>query len=976
MKFSRFDLFFLLSGLFLIIAGLLSAHLDSAPYGFGASTLYFAPLSMLTGYSLVALGILGRSMSIILKERLMQQFQSIAFWKSKYCFAFISFLLSFVVYLLTLEPTASFWDCGEFIASAYKLQIPHTPGNPLFLIIARCFAMLSFGDTTQVAWWINLMSGLFSAGAVGLCFLLIYDLTKKVSPSSPSWLSIAAALVGSQIMAYMDSFWFSAVEAEAYAIASFYTLLLFWLGWKSSLWSEKNQQIRWGLFLLFLCGLGYCIHPMCLLALPAIMVSFFQNGRLKWMLGAFGLGMILLFLINNLLVTLPFRIALHLDILMVNDWGLLEFSGVWLTLTAALIVGGLSFLKLKQAQLPILATFLLYIGLSPYLLLFIRSAHNPPIDSFSPDNLPAILAYMQRDQYVQVPLLYGHYFDARIQSYEKGEALYTWEDGRYLPIGHKTKYAYSSDRKTLLPRIYSSDPKHVKVYQQVCGLRPGEKPQFLDNLKFMFSYQLNFMYMRYLLWNFVGRDSDIKNAAVHWPWDAKKQNKANNQYFLFPLVLIGFGIFFLYRRDKKSFWVLASLFLMTGPILALYLNVTPDPPRERDYIYVVSYMVLAIYAGIGVIGLKGIIHSLPKTTLALILLVPGWMAIENWNDHDRSDRYIQMEQNRNILRSCAPNSILFTGGDNDTFPLWYLQQVEGVRTDVRVLVTSYLNASWNIQQLNYDFYESTAFDLRLEPKDYRKNGPNDVLPLIPSMKDSNAFSFEKYLRLIQEDHEAIRTETQNGEYYHYLPSDRIVLSTPKGRCEVKVTGNYLYKNELVMLDLMANSKRPLHFNFNAKHNINMDLDRHLVNEGFLLRFEPNTTTVYDVDAAYRNLIEESKYPNFDDPKIYLTHEDHILRQLHLLRAEFSELTDALIKKGDKSRAREVAQFSLNTFYAPYQEVNAQSIFFLKSLRILDMKDSYNLLSGRLLTFAQQQKDRQLKAFLVSNIEALNSNKLE
>lgn len=963
-------------GIFCIILGLCAALFDATLYGFGLLTLWFAPILLVVGYVVIAIGIV----SISLTQSFVGQLKTkLVTTPWKYIFLGLNGLTVLILYLLTLEPTASFWDCGEYIAAAYKLQIPHTPGNPFFLLVGRLFTMLSFGDTTQVAWTVNLMSAVFSTFTVCIVFLLIYDIARKHTKSIT--IRLLASSVGCQTLAYLDSFWFSAVEAEIYPFASFQIFLVLWLGTKFNTISNIRVKSRLVLVITYLTAIGYCIHPMCLLIIPSLALVFFNSHKTstKRLLMSSLIGFALLFLTNKILITWPIIWSLHTDMFLVNNYALPMFSGVVLVLILSIILISFVYHRFVKARLGIVAVILFYIGITPYLFLFIRAGKRPPLNSGSPDNLPAILAFINRDQYGSTPLLYGQYYDAEITDINQGNTIYGLLNGEYLPLAKETKYAYDKQRQTILPRIYSSDQKHVNAYREWVGLSKGQKPKFLDNLSFMFKYQLGHMYLRYVFWNFVGRTGDQQGAMVNWPWTkVSNKQKATNQYWLLPILLSILGAVWLFKHSKTTFWYYLSVFLMNGFILALYLNVTPHQARERDYIYVISFIVLAICSGLGVLQLNSIFKRHTMLIASLTVIAPIILLAQNWNDHNRSNRIIQVEHAKNVLDACKPNAVLITGGDNDTFPIWYLQSVESYRTDVRVIVTSYLNAAWNIEQLREQHYLSSPIQLSLQNKDYRSYGPNDYLPIMQTLKKKQPISFSKYIDLIKSEHHAIRTESRFGNYYHYLPSDSLVVACANDTFEVAVKGKAIYKNDLLILDIIANAdERPIYLNYNSKNALNIDLGKHLVKEGLLYRLQPNTLSDYNLDSTYDQLMS-ANYPNLSDPKIYFNHEDYRLRLISILRMDFNELIDRLIKNNRIDEAKQVAQKAYDTFYPDHLDVDIQTTYYLQLVHTLDMnKEAMGLLT-RMVEWVSKQSNRsmrekQLSLYVLSNLESISKD---
>jgi hypothetical protein len=583
-------------------------------------------------------------------------------------------------------------------------------------------------------------------------------------------------------------------------------------------------------------------------------------------------------------------------------------------------------------------------GFLPYMMLFIRSNHNPPIDETNPENLALIKAYMNRESYLAAPLVYGPYFDAEVENISVKNKMHYKDSNSYKIAGTTSEYEYDKKRQTIFPRIYSNEENNIDQYRQWTGLKDDEAPTFLDNLEFMFRFQLSEMYFRYFMFNFAGRESDVQYSSWLLPWEKLEgviPDKARNQYWMIPLALGLAGSFFHCRKHRRDFFAVLIFFSVTGWLLALYLNSPPNEPRERDYIYVGSFIAYSIWIGIGTAALASNLKGRKKLfpLLAIITLaVPAWMAYQNFDDHDRSGRTLQMDNSRNLLNSCAPNSILFTGGDNDTFPLWYLQEVEGFRTDVRIMVLSYLNTDWYINQLRHTYYNSLAFKLTLTEKDYLQYGPNDVLYVHESIKDG--IDAEKYLQLLHEEHPALRMTSSAGEPYSILPSRVLIVpgdNTPSGgnrhvsnsgqenrnSIALLVTGNYLTKNSLAILDLLIsnNWERPVYFNFTSYNQIDLNVRPYLVQEGLVYRLMPEENLSKDVepdsDLMFKNLMTNTNYENLLRDDIYLNHEDYHARMIEPLRSAFNLLAASLLYEGKVKEAGMVLDKAVYNFYAAH-----------------------------------------------------------
>jgi hypothetical protein len=601
-------------------------------------------------------------------------------------------------------------------------------------------------------------------------------------------------------------------------------------------------------------------------------------------------------------------------------------------------------------------------------MLFIRSNHNPPIDENNPEDLSMIKAYMNRESYPSSPLLYGPYFDAQIESVSFKKNHYVKTDDGYVMSGTLSEYHYDPSRTTILPRTYSNDADHIGAYRQWMGLDENEKPHFSDNLGFLFNYQLGHMYFRYLFWNYAGREGDHQNSAWLLPWEALKTSSVNidparNQYWMLPLLLGVGGMFFQFKKDVKGFISVMIFFLITGLVLALYLNSPPIEPRERDYIYVGSFIAFAIWIGLGAVALLDRFSNrkIPSILVTLFCVaVPLWMVLQNWDDHNRAGRTFQVDNARNTLASCRPNAILFTGGDNDTFPLWYLQEVEGFRTDVRVMVLSYFNTDWYINQLRKKYYKSEPFALTLNEKAYRQYGPNDVLYLQESIKEG--IDLKRYLQLLQEEHPALKVETSSGDYYNVLPSRTILINVgdsvdrSSAQMSLRVQGNFLQKNGLALLDLVVSNKwqRPVYFNFTSLNTAGFDLDPYVVQEGNVYRltpFEnPKKGISIDLELSRRNLIENADYSNLADPKVYFNYEDYYQRMITPVRQSFNTLADAYMGSGKPEEAEKILLFAADNLYMKHLDPSYTNLEAAELLSSLGHDDLAKALCSSLFDF--------------------------
>jgi MFS family permease len=879
------------------------------------------------------------------------------FQKVNNLFGWIVFAIALFTYWATMEPTASYWDAGEFIAVSYKLEVPHPPGAPLFLLIGRLFSFLSFGDVTTVAYWINFVSVV--AGTFTILFLfwsitlfgrklMKLDKPELLTPDK-TWVLVGAGLVGSLAYTFCDSQWFSAVEAEVYSMSSFFTAFVVWAMLKWDVIEDESKANRWLLLIFYMMGLSIGVHLLNLVTIPALALLYYfkKYTPSRWgIIATMLISLLIIFFVNDIIIPGLPSIAGSFEITFVNSFGLPFGSGAiffGFVLLAALIFG---IRYSQQKQKPLLNTFLLatafiLIGYSSYAMIVIRSNYNPPINENDPSDVMSFVRYLKREQYGSRPLLYGQYFNAQVVDYEEGEEVYVKGKDKYEISDKRISYKYAPQDQTILPRIYSTDPDHQKIYREVLGLRENERPKFSHNLQFMFSHQIGWMYIRYFMFNFAGRESDNQNDDWLRPsqWFEKlpaplAENKGRNNFFMIPFLLGLIGIFYQSVNDTKNFVVILLLFVLTGVALVVYLNSPPTEPRERDYIYTGSYYAFTFWIGFAVIAIAEWINRAIKNlktsaiiATAICLSAPALMAKDGWDDHDRSKRYFSVDSAVNYLQSCAPNAILFTGGDNDTFPVWYAQEVEGVRTDMRVVVLSYYNTDWYVKQTMRQTYESKPFPYTLTAHNYRQGGPNDYLPYyeakIPSV------DLKQYLELLKKDHKGLRmypsanaiptreltlnVDVNKVRSLGIVPKSLDSLIVPQMRLRLKGSG--LEKKDLAMLDVLATAdwERPLYVNHTSLAQFNVDLTPYVVQEGNAYRILPvfnrNTDAeLVNTQAAYENMLKKFQFRSLQDPNVYFSDQYRSFVQNH--RSSFNSLAEALIAEGDKAKAREVLLYSL------------------------------------------------------------------
>ncbi len=889
-------------------------------------------------------------------------------------FAWLSFAIAALTYFATLEPTVSFWDCGEFIASAYKLEVGHPPGAPFFMLLARFFTLFSFGNVESAAMMINGLSALASAFTILFLFWTITHFARKIAlmgeDSDEMSLGqqiavLGSGLVGALSFTFSDTFWFSAVEAEVYATSSLFTAAVFWLILKWETQADEANSNRWIILIAYLMGLSIGVHLLNLLAIPAIVyVYYFKRFKFSWSGFAYAgiIGVLILFGIQYMIIPGVPYLASQFDLLFVNGLGLPFFSGVLFYMVA--LIGALCFgiwYTLKQEKqvlnLVFTAVAVILIGYSSFSIIVIRSFANPPMNENSPDNMFSLLSYLNREQYGDRPLFYGHYYNAPTERYEKGKAQYARLNGKYVKTGNKTEYVYKSGYKTIFPRMYSSNRTHVSGYRNWAHItRPqNEAPSFAENMMFFFGYQVDHMYIRYLLWNFVGRQNDVQGhggaSKGNWisgfdfldnlrtlPVDNGPNwlagNKGRNAYFFLPLLLGLVGLLFLARERKKDFWVLFLFFFFTGVAIIFYLNQPPYQPRERDYAFAGSFYVWGAFIGLGVMALYKNLEKqfkIPAKSVAILVVVFGMvspviMAAQNWDDHDRSGRYTARDWAKNYLDSCDPNAILFTYGDNDTFPLWYVQEVEGYRTDVRVVNLSLLGTDWYIDQIKRKAYSSAPVPMVMKREQYIQ-GTRDVIPLYDRL--GRSASLESIMDFVLRDEKEAKLQMQSGEWFNYIPTkgfhlevDSLKVIKNKTASQIgkrpvvpvlewRVGNNYFTKSELAILDILAtfNWDRPIYFAISIGESNMLGLKDYLRLDGLAYRLVPQKADAgseslgwIDTDILYDRLMNKFQWGRMAEEDVFIDQQNIRTSKIIGFREVFYRLASELIKEGKKEKA--------------------------------------------------------------------------
>ena len=1000
----------------------------------------------------------------------------------------LAFFIAAFVYCSTVEPTASFWDCPEFIVTGYKLEIGHPPGAPFFMLTANLFSQFA-SDPSQVALMVNMMSALLSATCILFLFWSITHLTRKLILKGWDDLSLskmiaieASGMVGALIYTFSDTFWFSAVEGEVYAYSSAFTAVVFWLILKWEDHADEPHSDRWLILIMYMTGLSIGVHLLNLLCVPAIVLVYyyrkFPDADLKGSLIALAVsfaivagilygvvpgiitvgGWFELFFVNTL--GCPFNTGEIIYIILLVSaviWAIYEsytdrstkrsnvsfliavamlgvpFVGHGWTaaVTGIVVLAALWFvLNFKRAKVALvsarmkntvlLCMLMLMIGYSSYALIVIRSSANTPMDQNSPEDIFTLGSYLSRDQYGDSPLLYGQAYTSQVQLdiegnrciprmkegapiYQRKEKASENEKDSYFIVRHRNKYVYAQNM--LFPRMHSSD--HAQAYESWMGGVDGTEvpydncgetimvkmPSQLENIRFFLSYQCNFMYWRYFMWNFAGRQNDIQGNGEleHGNWitgipfidnmrlgdqsllpDDLKENKGHNVFYCLPLLLGLIGLFWqAYRgqRGIRQFWVVFFLFFMTGLAIVLYLNQTPMQPRERDYAYAGSFYAFAIWCGMGVAAIidllkKGIVRikykqtgngNIPEgahldktmeTALAAIvgvacLLVPIQMASQTWDDHDRSGRYTCRDFGQNYLMSLQDkgNPIVFTNGDNDTFPLWYNQEVEGVRTDARVCNLSYLQTDWYIDQMCRPAYNSPSVPITWPRLDYC-SGTNDYIAVEPDAKNELLELYKLQPEEAKKQFGDSPFELKNVLKYwvrskdkdmHFIPTDTLYLTIDKeavrksgmmmaadsipDRMVISLKGKRnLYKGDLMMLEMLAqcNWTRPLYVACTVGADNYMNLGDNFIQEGLVNRITPFTTNAgeaknFDTEKVYTNMMTRFKYGGLDRKGIYL--DETVMRMCYTHRRLFAQLALHLISEGKTDKAAKVLAYA-------------------------------------------------------------------
>ncbi len=898
------------------------------------------------------------------------------------------------VFIMTREATVSFWDCGEFTPCAYKLQISHAPGAPLFILLGRIFIIFFSGSwnatvaNAHAAVQVNLLSATASGFTILFLFWTITHFAKKlivqkgVEPTLEQTIAIiGAGVVGGLAFAFSDSFWFSAVEAIVFGVSPLFIAVTFWaiLKWQEQ--ADMPGSDRWIVFLSYIIGLSIGVHLLSLLSIPAIVMTYYFK-RFKYtrwgMIWAFLLACVLTGVVQVIIIQYSIKLMGAFELMFVNDFGLPFNSGCFffIVLLAALIVWGIRYAVKKgkrYLQLGLYCFAFILLGYSSYAVILIRANAGVSVNMQNVNNPIELVAYLDRSQYGEWPVLSGADFTARpINTDETGNIYYKdLTTGKYEIVGKKYKLVYDAADIHWFPRCWDSDNTqgHVDYYKSYLNLADGEAPSVGDNFKWLMGYQFNWMYWRYFMWNFAGRQNDLQGSGNvrdgNWITgigfydnlrlgdqsklpDTLKHNKARTTLFMLPLLLGVLGLIFQYQKEKSDALVVFLLFFFTGIAIILYLNQAGLQPRERDYSYVGSFYAFAIYIGLGVLfvydflkkqKLSGIVAS-GLATGACILAVPVLMACQEWKAHDRSMKTLARDAASDYLNSCAPNAVLFTGGDNDTYPLWYAQEVEQIRPDVRVIVTSLLSTDWLINQLRSKVNESAPIPISWTPDKYLGENRNFVQYLDNGKVAKGAsMSLSDAMDFIGDDKNQL--PSQSGGTMPYFPTHNFYIPVDKqevlangtvaladsakilDRLDFTFPGNMLYKNDLIEYNIIAASKwkRPIYFS----QPYGLGLNGFLQDDGLAFRLVPmkagQTGLMMNTDTTYRNLMEKFKFGGAEKPDVYF--DENGRRVLLSIRNSFANLGSLLATRGDQA-AKDSALKVLNK---SYENINPTTLPF-------------------------------------------------
>ncbi|MCO5936296.1 DUF2723 domain-containing protein [Mucilaginibacter sp. RB4R14] len=905
-------------------------------------------------------------------------------------FGWLCFVIASATYILTLEPSVSFWDCGEFISCAYRLQVSHQPGYPLFAMLGKVFSLLSLGDNTKVPYFTNMGSAIASGASVMFLFWTITAIAKKMFTGreksfgdAQTTVIMGAGLVGALAFTYTDTFWFSAVETIVFALSQLCIAVVFWAILKWDAHADEPGADKWIIFIAYVMGLSIGIHLLNLLTIPAIALVYYfrryKNVTAKSAIIAFLVSIAILGFVQYGIRGYTIKFAAFFDLFFVNTLGLGFGSGAlffFVLLIAAIVFGIMYSIRKNKPVLNLifLCIAFIYFGYGSFAYIPIRATANTNLNNSHPDNAFTLYGYLNRIQYGENPLLSGPYFDAQITDQHEGSTIYRKGATKYEIAGKRSTYDY--DHTTLLPRMYSTDPSDVQFYRGWLQLPESEKPTFADNVKWMASWQVYQMYFRYFLWNYVGRYNDqdgqqstesidgnwtsgILDGGRHLPKYIVDSPTYTPLYAL-PFILGVIGMIYHFERKKKDALIIALLWFFTGLAVVLYVNQPSVQPRERDYSYVGSFYAFAIWIGLGVIAIAdGISRKVNARTAAYIatgiclLAAPVLMAFKEWPGHDRSTKMTAHDMAYNYLISCPPNAILFTYGDNDTYSLWYDQEVEGIRPDVRIVNLSLFSGDWYIRQMQRKMNNSEPLPITM-PFDKYKDGVRDVI-YFSDGKINGPVELKEVFDFLTSDDKNVQGQNQAGESANYLPTksfkltinpddvmkNKVITPGQKSRLattmEWKYTSNYVTKDNLALLDILAHNdwKRPICFTTTIGNSNLIGLQPYLYKEGFTYRLLPLKADTANKDqlsktnslVMYDNVMNKFKFGKFKTAK-YLDHESTNMFYPVMLTT-FLDLAQNLIKEGQPDMALKVlhkCDDELPEDLYPYIDVTARKMF--------------------------------------------------
>ena len=889
-------------------------------------------------------------------------------------------LFACMVYVLTMEASGSFWDCGEFVSSAYKLQIPHPPGAPLFVMMGRFFIIL-FGDNPQTAARaVNFMSAILSGLTILFLFWSITHFARKIVQKTAVGLDrqqiftiMAAGTVGALAYTFCDSFWYSAVEGEVYGSSSFFTALVFWaiLKWEDV--ADKPEADRWLVFIFYMMGLSIGVHLLNLLTIPAIVMVYYYKRYKTTAWGsvfAFIIGCVITGLIQKFVIQYTIKGAAWFDIQFVNNLSLPFFSGFaffFILLTTILVLGIRYAIRKKYylLKIGIWSISFMLLGYSTYFTTMIRSNADPAVDMFNVDNPVTLVGYLSRDQYGDWPIVYGPDFTDR-PGRSDGSDQYVKGKDKYILVGKSVAQDWNNTPSShFFPRMWdnSNDRGQVDVYKNFGNVAEGDQPTMANNIRYFITYQTYWMYLRYFFWNFSGKQNDLQgffnirdgNAITGIPFidnyiygDQSKmpdsihtKNKSYNRMYALPFILGMIGLFFQYSRNRRDFIINGLLFFFTGMAIVIYLNQAGQQPRERDYAYVGSFYAFAIWIGLGVIWVKEIFEKYMKAPVAnyvsaglCLLAVPVLMGNQEWDDHDRSKKTLARDLAKDYLESCPPNAMLFSFGDNDTYPLWYAQEVEGIRPDVRVVVNSLLGTDWYMNELRYKVNQSAPFDVIFTPEQIQGN-KRDITYItpLPGFDQKKYYDLYDILKNVVGSDDPKYSQQQDEDVLNLLPVKKLTvpvdLATVKAngliqpgdsvlselKIDIPANRSYLLKNDLAIYAVIAANhwKRPICFTSTQELN-DLGLSKYVRLRGLSYQLVPTDKGGVDIDNAYNVIMTKFGYGSANIPGVYYDEENR--RHLNSIRMAHSQVAYGLIEAGKKDSARNVLEHFDKNVYEP------------------------------------------------------------